>query len=901
MKQRFTAAKITFFNVLALGLMLLLANSASAQCPIPFPKGDDTTTLRNVPIDFNVGRNDVIFNGSSIQLVPALVNIVQAPAHGTATFINDSVLRYVPNPGFVGHDYITYEVCNACGNCAQGLVDIYVAPYCPAPNAADDVFQVYNNVPQTLNVVANDVNIAGGALTTTVLQAPVHGTATVVNGSVLFNGNAGYTGPDTFTYAICNTCPGNLCDTATVYLNQTTCQPVNAQNDVLTVEQVQTSAVNVLLNDANASGFGTAVVTLLNTPKYGGTATVSGGVVTYKAGGTGFGLDSIYYAVCTDCGCDTALLEVTVTQAPCRKPQAVADIYYAGYSSTCTNTYNVLRNDVLPINGGNVTVTISQQPTNGSASVVNNQIVYAANGISVAGTTDQIRYSVCNQCFCDTGVLSINITNSPCNGLNPITNKDTAYVCRNLNVPINVTANDYDPEGTVVTLSDSLGIGIIGPPAHGNVVRTDSAHYLYTPDANYNGQDFFTYLACDQGTPRLCNLARVDVFVQTCNQPPVTQDTVRVTFPEDSSVTQCITYTDQNGYLVQITNIYPASIDTVRPVSTSFGTNPCVTIVPPPNYNGQEVVKVVICNQYPTCDTTTVIITVTPRNDPPTAVDTVINYQWENCGLVNILRLGNDIDAGDALTVTALDTTTSNNGHVHLLNDSVYCYQPDPAFTGVDTVHYTICDKAGACVSRTIYVIVPINARDDNATTNQEQQIGIDVRANDTRSATDVLSLCSQPLHGTATVENGQITYVPADDYPYDPYADNLIGIGVDSFCYTLCKTEGNVTLCDNAMVRISVLPKPAFRIPEGFSPDGDGKNDKFVIPSAEEYPKSQLLVFNRYGEEVWRNDGEGYQNDWQGTWKRNNEPLPDGSYWYIFKYNADGLKDKVGYIVIHR
>jgi hypothetical protein len=41
--------------------------------------------------------------------------------------------------------------------------------------------------------------------------------------------------------------------------------------------------------------------------------------------------------------------------------------------------------------------------------------------------------------------------------------------------------------------------------------------------------------------------------------------------------------------------------------------------------------------------------------------------------------------------------------------------------------------------------------------------------------------------------------------------------------------------------------------------------------------------------------------NDFNGTWKKNGQPLPDGSYWYIFKFNDGVTSDRMGYIVIQR
>ncbi|WP_229368319.1 gliding motility-associated C-terminal domain-containing protein [Fibrisoma limi] len=73
--------------------------------------------------------------------------------------------------------------------------------------------------------------------------------------------------------------------------------------------------------------------------------------------------------------------------------------------------------------------------------------------------------------------------------------------------------------------------------------------------------------------------------------------------------------------------------------------------------------------------------------------------------------------------------------------------------------------------------------------------------------------------------------------------------------------------------------------IPEGFSPNGDGINDRFVIQRIPPGLTIRLEVFNRWGHLVYRSDD--YKNDWDGTPNqgiRTNEPrqgLPDGTYFY--------------------
>ncbi len=70
--------------------------------------------------------------------------------------------------------------------------------------------------------------------------------------------------------------------------------------------------------------------------------------------------------------------------------------------------------------------------------------------------------------------------------------------------------------------------------------------------------------------------------------------------------------------------------------------------------------------------------------------------------------------------------------------------------------------------------------------------------------------------------------------------------------------------------------------IPNIFTPNGDGKNDLFVIKGLESFPGSQLLIFNRWGNEVYKADD--YLNDWDGS------GLAEGTYYYLLnRKNTDG------------
>jgi gliding motility-associated-like protein len=90
--------------------------------------------------------------------------------------------------------------------------------------------------------------------------------------------------------------------------------------------------------------------------------------------------------------------------------------------------------------------------------------------------------------------------------------------------------------------------------------------------------------------------------------------------------------------------------------------------------------------------------------------------------------------------------------------------------------------------------------------------------------------------------------------------------------------------------------------IPEGFSPNSDGDNDLFVIKGLKVFTKAELTIFNRNGQIVFES-GQGYANNWDGTNKGVNPSLgttlPEGIYFYVFKFNGQNNQPITGNIYI--
>ncbi|MFB6305514.1 MAG: gliding motility-associated C-terminal domain-containing protein, partial [Flavobacteriales bacterium] len=77
------------------------------------------------------------------------------------------------------------------------------------------------------------------------------------------------------------------------------------------------------------------------------------------------------------------------------------------------------------------------------------------------------------------------------------------------------------------------------------------------------------------------------------------------------------------------------------------------------------------------------------------------------------------------------------------------------------------------------------------------------------------------------------------------------------------------------------------------FTPDGDGKNDEWIIDDINEHVSNQVKIYNRWGDLV--RTFENYNNSdkvWKGFDKDGND-LPGGTYFYIIKIVSDNKTSK--------
>lgn len=146
-------------------------------------------------------------------------------------------------------------------------------------------------------------------------------------------------------------------------------------------------------------------------------------------------------------------------------------------------------------------------------------------------------------------------------------------------------------------------------------------------------------------------------------------------------------------------------------------------------------------------------------------------------------------------------------------------------------------------------------------------------------------------LSGEVTL-GGNPTGPPGSTYVWTP--DSVLSNGSVSnpiadpaqttvFQLTVTSPDGCV---GTDAVLVTVIPDVV--IPSGFTPNGDGWNDGWVIDFIDLFPECEVEVYNRWGELLFRS--VGYREPWNGRY--NNEFVPVGTYYYVVKLNDPRFPD---------
>jgi VCBS repeat-containing protein len=417
--------------------------------------------------------------------------------------------------GVGGAGRIRIEYCDAFSGSTNPVASVQQLPSNQPPIAVNDSYTTNEDIALTVaapGVLSNDTDTDGDPLTAILVSGPAHGSLTLnADGSFAYTPNPDFNGSDNFSYKANDGSADSNVATVTITVNPVNDPPI-AVNDSYTTNEdtpLTIAAPGVLSNDTDADSDPLTAL-LVSGPAHGSLTLNANGSFTYTPAADFNGSDSFTYKA-NDGSADSNVAMVTITVNPVNDPP-LANNDSATVDEDCSNNViDVLANDSDP-DSDPLTITAVSDPPNGTAAIVGNQVEYTPdpsfNGL------DSFTYDISDGQG-GSATATVNVTINPVN--DPPVAADDSYAT-NEDTPLTIAApgvlgNDSDAD------SDPLIAVLVSSPAHGSLSLNPDGSFSYTPAANFNGGDSFTYQANDGRADS--NIATVTMNVNSVNDPPV--------------------------------------------------------------------------------------------------------------------------------------------------------------------------------------------------------------------------------------------------------------------------------------------------------------------------------------------------------------------------------------------
>ena len=324
----------------------------------------------------------------------------------------------------------------------------------------------------------------------------------------------------------------------------------------------------------------------------------------------------------------------------------------------------------------------------------------------------------------------------------PVANLDNAFTLKDEGVSGNLTENDFDPDGDVVSINTTP----VELPDNGTVIINSDGTYIYTPDSGFIGEDFFVYEICD--LDNLCSNAIVNITV----------------LPVSTNITQA----DDDAYNGEVNSLINGNVlandfdnedDSQYVTSTVAVSDQGVTVsidpvtgefsyIPLTDYVGSDRFIYSVCDDGnpQACDDATVYLIVGGAVYVNTTY--AVNDTIETIAGVEVSGnvMDNDYDLeGDNQKVSTITVISSEGVEVRINpGNGDFSYIPPEGFGGIDTFRYTVCDDniSSACDEATVLIIVYLDSDNDGVADNidvDDDNDGIlDIREVDLTTGEDI-------------------------------------------------------------------------------------------------------------------------------------------------------------------
>ncbi len=725
-------------------------------------------------------------------------NLIIDKGNGTLVDNGDGTWTFTPQIDDDTEVSFTFDIIDDEDLVVSGSANLDILPINDAPNAENDVITTEEDTAVTIDVLVNDSDVEGDALSIQSASVPSEqGSVDIVDGKLVFTPAENFNGEATITYIATD---GDLTDEAKVTVTVT---PVNdspvAVDDTVSTQEDTVVTIDVLTNDTDVDGDKLSIESA-SVPKEQGTVEVVNGKLVFTPAENFNGDAEITYTVTDGQLTDEAKVTVTVNpvnDAPIIKVDAVESITEDEVNTDTVVATLTVRDTDTPED--QLTVSLENN-SNGYFVLVGDEVKLTQAGVD-AVNNDEFN------------LKGLTISASVSDGVNPTASDSDSLIVNRVNdaptikvdavesitedavstdtVVATLTVRDTDTPEDQLTVSlenNSNGYFVLV----GNEVKLTQAGVDAVNNDELNLKDLTISASVSDGVNPTANDSD-SLIVNRVNDAPVAKDDIATT-QEDTAVTIDVlpNDTDVDGDKLSIESAsVPKEQGTVEVVDGKL------VFTPAENFNGDAEITYTVTDGALT-DQATVNVTVNAVNDTPVVESSIADQTLAEDFTpytINLNTAFSDVDNVDG----ELSFSVSGNSNIQVsIVNGIATFTPTADWNGSEALTFTATDPSGESVSQTVnFTVAPVaDIVADKATVVEDTPTIIKVLGNDTFEGDDkVVSLDTNngPANGTVSVNpDSSVTYTPNDNYH-----------GTDSFTYIV--TSGGVS--ESTTVNVDVTP----------------------------------------------------------------------------------------------
>ena len=517
------------------------------------------------------------------------------------------------------------------------------------------------------SITLNGSDVDGDPLTYAVVTQPTHGSLSGTAPNLTYRPGTNFFGSDSFTFRVSDGMTNSATAIVSITVTAVNDPPVVSGSSVTTAKNTPV-VITLTGSDVDGDALTYAVVTQ---PAHG---TLSGQPpnLTYTPQPNYNGPDSFTFKA-NDGTVDSSVAAMSITVTAINSAPLAS-------GTSVTTSENTPANFLLSASdpdGDALIYTVVTAPTHGSLSGAAPNLMYQPNTNynGVDSFTFQVSDGVTNS---STATVSITVTR-----VNdaPVANATSLTTVENTAKSITLSGSDVD--------GDALTYAVVTQPAHGTLSGT-APNLTYTPAANYNGADSFTFKVNDGAIDS--GAATVAVTVSAVNSPPVA-DNATVTTKQNNPVNILLSGSDPDGDTLTYTVVRNPRHGSL------IGQAPNLAYAPQANYLGSDNFTFRVNDGTVNSALATISITIV-SNSPPVAVSAAVTTAANTP--VNIFLSGSDPN-GDTLTYTVVAGPTNGtlSGQAPDLR-----YTPQTSYSGTDGFTFKVNDGTVDSVAAAITITV---------------------------------------------------------------------------------------------------------------------------------------------------------------------------------------------------